>query len=145
VEAENAAQQWLILAEKPKPPAISKARPPFASHIKEIDPAFRENRSRLIRYHKAAGRIEPAKQEISELADLCEALGETAEVQALLAEAMELDPEDRSFARRMADFWMQQGEAQKAVERWRAWPPPAPARAISKRHRRQPRDSRHPA
>lgn len=116
VEAENAAQQWLILAEKTEAAGDLEAAASICQHIKEIDPAFRENRSRLIRYHKAAGRIEPAKQEISELADLCEALGETAEVQALLAEAMELDPEDRSFARRMADFWMQQGEAQKAVE-----------------------------
>lgn len=114
--AELAVREWIAFADKAEalgenPKAISACL-----HIKEIDPTARENRKRLIRYYLGMGEQEAVRQETTDLADICEGLGDLGEVETILTEAIESDPTSRAFRRRLAEFYAGQRQTEQAVD-----------------------------
>ncbi len=85
-------------------------------HIKTLDGECRENRRRLASAHQSLGRPEDARNELAELAGICEVAEDLEEAETLLLQAIELVPTDRALRNRLAEFYVAHDQAAKAVE-----------------------------
>jgi tetratricopeptide (TPR) repeat protein len=112
---EKAVQFWLTFVEKNTSDDAPDVALRVWTHIKEVDPTTRENRTRLIAEYQRRNDLDGAKLELIELVDLCEGLGDLAEVEKLLREGLALDSEDRYFRRRLGDFYAQQNQPEEAM------------------------------
>ncbi len=115
-DAEKASEQWLVLAQKHEKSGALREAVTICLHVKEIDAAAREPRERLIRLYIALEEMESAKQEIAEMADLCEALGDNEAVEKLIQQALAIDALDPAFLRRLAHFYKGSNRAEEAVQ-----------------------------
>jgi len=112
----DAVVEWLVYAEKAEDQREVQRAIAACLHIKEIDPSAKENRLRLIRHYRELQELEAAKAEISQLADLHEGLEEFDEVEALLRQGIEIDPGNRAFRGRLAEFYAGHEQIDRATE-----------------------------
>jgi tetratricopeptide (TPR) repeat protein len=121
-EAENfiddAVDQYAQLAESHEQHQDYYAALQVYEHIKQLKPADLTSREKLVRIHVEANRLAEAKQELSELGDLCLSLNKIIEAERYFRRVQELDPSDLDMRERLGVFYEAQGNNAAACKEY---------------------------
>lgn len=87
-------------------------------HIKAVFPEVEENRSRMVELFLSSNRIDQAKRELEELADLSLSKKHLEDAEGYLLRVKEISPKDITVHEKLAQLYEQKGEIEAAAEEY---------------------------